>query len=144
MKNINRIESLFSILSASFEMEINTLHVLGEHQMRPEIIKHTKQLIYAFFNSIENIERELTDEIEGEAEQMLDHSAMLLNAVVEARKELPEMKAFEDICTMAKVGHGRLTASLAEEEQKETAEVAKRFLLMKKRVSVLVSQVEEM
>ena len=144
MDHIRQIEALFSILLASFEMQINTLHVLGGHRMRSDIIHHTKQLVQALFNSIESIEREFTDEIEGEAEQVLGHSATLVNALAEARKEMPEMQVLKELCNVAKTGHGSFTASLAEEEQRVTAEVAERFALMKKRVCALLSRIEKM
>lgn len=96
------------------------------------------------FNSIENIEREFTDEIEGEAEQELGYSATLVNALVEARKEMPEMQVLKELCNVAKTGHGSFTATLAKEEQRMTAEVAERFALMKKLISVLLSRIDKM
>lgn len=144
MDHIRQIEALFSILLASFEMQINTLHVLGGHRKRSNIIHHTKQLVQALFNSIESIEHEFTNEIEGEAEQVLDNSATLVNALVKTSEAMPEMQALKELCSVARTGHGNLTASLAEEEQHLTTEVAEHFALMKERVRILLSRIETM
>ncbi len=144
MNHIRQIESLFSILLASFETQINTLHVLSRHRTRSEIVHHTKILVQALVNSIETIEREFIDEIEEESEQVLGHSATLVSALARARIEMPEMPVLRKLCKVANTGHGSLTTSLAEEERRVTAEVAERFALMKERVKTLLSQLEKM
>lgn len=144
MNQISQIESLLSILLASFEMQINTLHVLGGHSMRPEIIHRTKQLIQALVKSIETIEHEFISEIEKDSEQVLSQSATLMKAIDEARKEVPEMEILGTVCSMVKSGHTNLTASLAREEQKVSKEVSGRFTLMKNRAQTILSTLEKM
>lgn len=59
MNTVYQIEALLSILLAALEMQINTLHFLGPHHLRPQRVSHTKQLIQALLNLIEKIEQEL-------------------------------------------------------------------------------------
>lgn len=143
MNHIRQIEVLLSIVITSVEMQINTLHVLGGHRMRSEILHHTKQLVQALLSSIESVEREFTNEIEGKAEEVLGHSATLVNALAEARKEMPEMQILKELCNVAKTGHSKFTTSLAKEEERVTAEVIAHFALMKKRVHVLLCNIEK-
>jgi hypothetical protein len=144
MNQISQIESLLSILLASFEMQINTLHVLGGHRMRPEIIHRTKQLIQALVKLIETIEHEFISEIEKDSEQALSQSATLMKAIDEARREVPEMEILGTVCGMVKSGHTNLTASLAQAEQKVSKEVSDRFTLMKNRAETILSTLEKM
>ena len=70
MDHILQIERLFAILLASFEAQINTLNVLDGHRMRSEIVQHTKRLIEALSKSIESIELEFINGIEGQTEEI--------------------------------------------------------------------------
>lgn len=144
MNQISQIESLLSILLASFEMQINTLHVLGGHRMRPEIIHRTKQLIQALVKLIETIEHEFINEIEKDSEQVLSQSATLMKAIDEARREVPEMEILGTVCGIVKSGHAILTTSLAQEERKVSKEVSDRFTLMKNRAETILSTLEKM
>lgn len=144
MNHLLQIERLFAIPLASFEVQINTLNVLHEHRMRSEILQHTKRLVEALSKSIESIELEFINGIEGETEQMLGQSATLVKVVSEAKEEMPDMEFLDKICTVAKTSHGSLTASLSKEEQRLTQEVLQRFTVMKKRVSALLSTIEKM
>jgi hypothetical protein len=144
MDYVRQIEALVSIIIQSFEMQINTLKVFGGHRMRSDIVHHNMQLVQALLVSIESIERELTDEIEGEAEQVLGHSATFVNVLHEAKKEMPEIQVLKQLCNEAKNSHGCFTASLAKEEERITSELSGRFDLMKKRVRALLSRLEQM
>ena len=144
MDHILQIERLFAILLASFEAQINTLNVLDGHRMRSEIVQHTKRLIEALSKSIESIELEFINGIEGQTEEMLGMSATLMKAVSEAKEEMPEMEFLDEVCAVAKTSHGSLTASLSKEEQRVTQEILQHFTLMKKRVSALLSRIEKM
>lgn len=144
MNHIRQIEVLFSIILASFELQISTLHIFGGHRMRPEIIHRIKQLVQGLFSFIENTERELNDEIEGGVEQVLGHSAKLINSLDDARKEIPELQDLKEICKMAKSKHHSFTSLLAKEEQRMTEEVTERFAVMKKRVRELLSSIDRL
>lgn len=144
MNHLLQIERLFAILLALFEAQINTLNVLGGHRMRSEIVQHTKRLVEALSKSIESIELEFINGVEGQTEEMLGLSATLMKAVSEAKDEMPEMEFLEEICSVAKTSHGSLTASLSKEEQRVTQEILQRFTVMKKRVSALLSRIEKM
>lgn len=96
MDHIRQMEALFSIFLASFEMQINTLHVLKGHRIRSDIINHTKKLVQALLRTIESIESEFTSEIEGEAEVTLGQSALLVSTLAKAKKRCRKFKFYKN------------------------------------------------
>lgn len=144
MDHIRQIEVLFSILLAMFDTQINTLYVLDGHQMRSEIVRRTKKLALVLLSSIEDIERELNEKIEEEAEQMLGHSATLVNVIAEVKREMPEMEILKKLYGMVKNGHTTYTTSLDDEELHMKEAVAERFNMMKRRAGAILSQIEKM
>ncbi len=144
MDHIGQIESLIAILSASFEAQIQTIHILGKHRMRSDIVHCMRQLVQALINFIETTEQEFVAEIEYEAEQVLGHSATLVTAIAEARKELPQMAILDELFKISKSGHSGFTISLAQEEQTATAEIAARFTHIKKCARAFLGRIENL
>ncbi|MDQ5949144.1 MAG: hypothetical protein QG614_66 [Patescibacteria group bacterium] len=144
MNTVYQIEALLSILLAALEMQINTLHFLGPHHLRPQRVSHTKQLIQALLNLIEKIEQELILETELESEEVIGDSVSLMNILAEAKKEVPNLKSFEKLSKEYGGIHASLTALLAAEEQNITAKVAERFAKMQESVRELLFRIDKM
>lgn len=144
MNQILQVEALLSILLKSFEVQVNTLHVLGRHQVRSNIAHHTMKLVEAVLNHIEKVEREFISEIEKQAEQILGESATLVNVLDEVRKDIPGVPALKELCSMVQVGHGNLTASLSKQEHEVIEEVVDRLAVMRVGFSTLLTSLEKM
>ena len=142
MDPIRQIETLVALLLASLDTQIQSIQFLGRHQMRSMLIHHTKTLIEALLRSIENIERQFVEEVENEAEQVLEQSATLAKAIAEAKDEMPELKMLQELAQIAKSSHRSLTSSLAEGEKEVTDELVGRFTNMKNNIKSLLVRVD--
>lgn len=144
MEQIKIIESLVSILFATFEAQIQTIQFLGSNRMRPTVVHHTKTMIQALVKNLESIETQFITEIENEAEEALQESASTAKAITEVKDAMPEMELLQQLSKVAKVGHRSFTSTLSEGEIQMKNEVWMRLGELKKSASALLAQVEKL
>jgi hypothetical protein len=139
MNPINQVEVLVSITLASFEEQVGTIILLGQHGYRAQLIYRLTSLASSLLKTIETMEREFVETIEEGAEKMLSDSATTLEVLVQAKKA--DVPIPGELMQIVKRGHRSFTARLAEKEDEETSAASKRFSVMKKKIDSFLEKV---
>ena len=129
---------------AAYQMQANTMQLLGVGSMRSSIIDNNKKLLYLLLTTIEKIEENLIFETEMQSEEMLSYSADMVDGVGKAIENAPKTLNLKEVLKVASVGHRNFTASLAEEEEVNVKEIIRQFSLMKNDVKRYIKVFESM
>lgn len=131
---IRHVEVMQAMLAAAFEANANTLSMYGGHRMRPEMISFNLKLISALYRTIDSMEAEHIAHVESEMEEILGSSAAVLETLCKAQEVMPSLPAIKEFKEIAQEGHGEVTKTLAEDEEKCTNAIHSRFEKMRQEV----------
>lgn len=139
MNPINQMEVLVSITLASFEEQIGTIILLGQHGYRAQLIYRLTSMASSLLKAIEIMEREYIETIEKGTEEMLDDSATTLKVLTQAKKANAPIPG--ELMQMVRNDHRNFTARLAEKEDEETSVASRHFSVMEKKVGSFLEKV---
>jgi hypothetical protein len=140
MNLVSHLETLVSISLASFEDQVGAILFLEQSRIRFELINRLKIMPNFLLKTVTSIEREFVETIEEGAEEILSHSATMMRALAEAKRN--DAAIPDELVKLPKSSHSELTATLATAEKRETTEVSQRFAVMMKKIEVFLERLE--
>lgn len=139
MNPVNLTETLVKVCLESIEMNIATLHHLGPHRDRAQIIRDLKRLVLYLREIVNNTKGELFQDIEKNVDLMLSISENLKSDINDICHTVDDAHDFEELARKMATEHEKLTKKLGVLENKTSQEVSERFKVLNDRMESILS-----
>lgn len=142
MNPIPLVETLVNLCLEAIEMNIATLHHLGPHRDRVQIINNLKRMVGYLREVVNHTKEELFEDIEKHVDLIMGVSENLMNDINGVRHTIDGDSHFEELTQKLATEHGKLTKRLGVLENKTSQEVSLRFKALNDRMENVLSTLD--
>lgn len=142
MNPIPLVETLVNLCLEAIEMNIATLHHLGHHRDRAEIINNLKRMVGYLHEVVNNTKEKLFEDIEKHVDLIMGVSENLMNDINDMRHTVDGDSHLEELTQKLATEHGKLTKRLGVLENKTSQEVSLRFKALNDRIESVLSTLD--
>lgn len=140
--HVDQIECLLSFTFESIEAQLKTMHLLAKDERRREACEYTKRLLNSIILVIDAIESDVAEEIEMDADNLLQNSAIHVKFFGILKRNPPKLSVLNDLERRQTDRHKSFTSALALLERRSTTDARRRLELMKERAECLMRVAE--
>lgn len=137
-------EKFTQLQIASFEVQFQTLYLLGSHRQRGELLMKMKSVVMSSLKTLEEMEIEIVEALQNFKTEELEETTEKMNMLNLAHTQFPQDPVLSHISEVVKNNHPHIVSSLGKEEEDKTKEITQRFLEMKKNLNHLLSRIDDL
>jgi iron-sulfur cluster repair protein YtfE (RIC family) len=129
---------------ASFEIQFQSLCLLGSHRQRGEILMKTKSVATSLLKTLEAMEQEVIDVLQDSKTEELRETTECMEMINIAREHFPKDSLLSEVSKLLKNNQPHIVSTLGKEEEVKTKIITQRFSEMKKKVNHLLSRINDL